>query len=208
MNQMSSTSTKATPFLANYGFNPRLGFESVPTPQEPQAQGAEQFTARMEEIFDSLRSEILLAQDAQETAANQHRQNALSYRIGDIVWLNSRNIKTHRPAKKRDWKNLGPFKITKKISSHAYELELPASMKNHPIFHVNLLRPAATNPLRGQIIPSPPPVQVDSFNKWEVDKWTGFNDPTWEPPHYLNHTSDLLEQYHHRYPDKPSTQDL
>ena len=48
------------------------------------------------------------------------------------------------PAKKFDWKNAGPYKIEKIISSHAYRLKLPNMVKIHPIFHISVLRPAAT----------------------------------------------------------------
>ncbi|KAB5588742.1 hypothetical protein CTheo_7819 [Ceratobasidium theobromae] len=49
------------------------------------------------------------------------------------------NIKTDRQSQKLDDKKLGPFFITKKISSHAFELDLPASLGIHPVFHISLL---------------------------------------------------------------------
>ena len=36
---------------------------------------------------------------------------------------------------------MGPFQIKKKISSVAYELDLPASWLVHPVFHSSLLKP-------------------------------------------------------------------
>ena len=36
---------------------------------------------------------------------------------------------------------MGPFQIKKRISSVAYELELPASWSVNPVFHSSLLKP-------------------------------------------------------------------
>ena len=37
---------------------------------------------------------------------------------------------------------MGLLKVQEAVSTHAYRLELPASMKIHPVLHVNLLGPA------------------------------------------------------------------
>ena len=105
------------------------------------------------------------AQARYEKASNRSRVPARRYQAGDKVWLDSRNIKTLRPQKKLDWKNLGPFTVTDVISAHTYRLELPASVKLYPVFNVSLLSPAASSPLPGQRQPPPPPVEVDGIEE-------------------------------------------
>ncbi|QRV94487.1 Retrotransposable element Tf2 protein [Ceratobasidium sp. AG-Ba] len=61
--------------------------------------------------------------------------------VGDKVWLLSLNITSQRLNKKLDHKRYGPFTVAKHISSHAYRLELPDTMKIHDVFPVTLLSP-------------------------------------------------------------------
>ena len=54
---------------------------------------------RFQKILDFAKSNIALAQETQEYYANQSRAEAPRYKVGDEVWLDTRNIKTERPAK-------------------------------------------------------------------------------------------------------------
>ena len=101
------------------------------------------------------------AQAVYSEQADKNRIPAPKFEVGDEVWLLRKNLKTTRPSSKLDFKCLGKFRITKKVSSHAYKLELLASMKVHPVFHVSLLEPAASDPLPGQLQPPLPPVIID-----------------------------------------------
>ena len=99
---------------------------------------------------------MVYAQATQVEQAYKDHLSASAYKIRDEVWLLCRHIQTTRPSSKLDFKRLGQFMIIQKISSHAYKLDLPTSMKCYPVFHVSLLVPAATNPLVGQKQPAPP----------------------------------------------------
>ena len=56
---------------------------------------------------------------------------------------------------------LCPFPVKRAIGSHAYQLEFPADIKVHPVQPISLLSPVAEDPLPGQIVPPPPPMQVE-----------------------------------------------
>ena len=86
------------------------------------------------------------------------------------MWLVTKNIKTTRPSVKLDFKKIGPFPIVKKISTHAYRLQLYESMGIHDVFHVSLLEPYGTDPLPGQVNPPAMPVFTDDLGDahWEV----------------------------------------
>ncbi|MGH2639667.1 MAG: chromo domain-containing protein, partial [Rhabdochlamydiaceae bacterium] len=177
------------------------------------------FSKRLREVEENLQSEMKYAQMVQSEQANQRRLATPRLEVGSQVWLLRKNIRTTRPSAKLDYKRLGPFTIKKRLSSHAYELALPDTMKVHPVFHVSLLEPIATDPIQGQLTEPAPPVIVDGQEEHEVEeildsrrsrnriqylvKWTGYHDPTWEPSQNVTHCYELLRAFHSRYPWKP-----
>jgi len=223
-NNTKSESTNVSPFFANSGQHPRLGYE--PESREPrlayqqlQASEANAFVNSMKDIEDFLKQEMAWAQAVYAEKANQKRVPAPAYKVSDRVWLDIRNLKTRRQSKKLDWKHAGPFEITKVVSSHAYRLDLPASMPIYPVFHTNLLRPVATDPLPGQEQPPPPPIEVDGEDEYLVEKiedarfnkrrkryeyltrWVGYDESTWEPASELWNTS-AAAKFEQQYPEK------
>ena len=100
------------------------------------------------------------AQQDQETQTNRSRKVSLVYKVRDMVYLSLRNIKTKRPSKKLDNRSV-KFTITKVIGLLSYRLNTPPGV--HNVFHADLLRPAATDPLPSQVVddPQPPTIIID-----------------------------------------------
>ena len=104
---------------------------------------------------------------------NQRKRQIRELKVGDQVYIDIKNITTTRPPmKKLDHKRIEPFKAIKKPSSHAYKLELPASLKIYPTFHISKLTPRLVKgfeDIDNRTLPLPPPIIVDSNEEYEVD---------------------------------------
>ena len=237
-NSDRNASSGIAPFLATKGYIPRSGIEP-PTPWDKDSTqrakrdvtAADTFIEKIEDLRSFLRDELKWAQALMTEHANNRRLPAPEFKEGDMVMLDSRNIKTARPNKSLDHKNLGPFEIIRAINNMAYELKLPDGMNIFPVFHPWLLHLDNSDPLPGQTEPPPPPVHtdeegtenfVDEILDSKIDgrrkdpltgrrgclvykfKWTGYPDdvPKWEPYTHAAGCPDLVADFHHANPEK------
>ena len=149
---------------------------------------------------------------------NNKRKKGLSLKEGDRVYLVQRNIQTKCPATKLDHTKLGPFRIKKKLRPDVYELQLPDSMKIHPVFHATILKPVHPSiPIATHV----PTLEVDNNNKeYDVEKvlqsqlengklqylvkWKGYgmNDNIWEPASQFT-SKKVLQDFYRHHPEQP-----
>ena len=223
-NNTVSATLHITPFQAMYGNNPRYQINPNPAQKLPAPSVVKEYADRLAELDSYLKSEMTWAQATYSEQANKSRIPAPKLEVGDEVWLLRRHVKTTRPSTKLDYKRLGKFRIIQKVSSHAYKLDLPASMKIHPVFHISLLEPASTDPLPSQTQPPPPPIIVNDEPEWEVDeivdsrfvgrtlqylaRWVGYDQLTWEPANLFWNSPSVVKKFHASYPSKPRSRTL
>lgn len=143
--------------------------------------------------------------------------------------LDTRNLSTGRPSEKLAPRWEGPFEVVKS-SSHAVKLDLPANMKVNNVFHVQLVRRWEAEGIPGQEASEPNVnanrgrvmVRTDGFQEeqqYEFDnvldygkaengrsqylvKWTGYEEPSWQPVSDLKGCPDVLWAFHEAHPDK------
>ena len=171
-NNAISPSIEQSAFFLNKNFHPRMSFDPDPTEYETTRARIE--AGKAEDIFEHMKRSLALTKQAlarsratMKEQADKHRKETV-YKVGDMMFLNSRNITTARPSKKLDDKMLGPFKILAEVGN-AYRLELPSTMKIHPEFAPNLLRLDPEDPLEGQRHVPPDPIVVEGEDEWEVE---------------------------------------
>jgi len=218
-NNGTSETTKCSAFFAVTGTDPRMTFvEAAGELEDSRAVDADQVQATMRQIHEHLRVEMRRSQDIMEEGANRRRLPAPQIQAGTKVWLDARHIRTIRPSRKLDRKRLGPHTIKRKVSPYAYELDLPRSLRIHPVHHVSLLDPVAGDPLPGQVVTPPPPVEVEGDSESQVERvedsreyrnqlqylvrWIGYDQMTWEPARDINGLQ-AIDVFHEKYPQKP-----
>ncbi|KAG9379364.1 hypothetical protein A1F94_009720 [Pyrenophora tritici-repentis] len=181
-------------------------------------RAADSLTNRIDATRRYLRDEIAWTQERMKDFADVHRHPAPRFAVGDWVLLNAKHIKTERPVKSLDHKNMGPYQITRVIDNMAYELDLPDSLKNiFPLFirgcsnHMRMTlyldSPELTTTL-------PPKLPHTKYNErpytgrrgclqYKVE-WVG-NDQSegWQPYFNLRGSKESVQDFHDRNPGRP-----
>jgi hypothetical protein len=217
-NNHVSETTGISPFFTNYGLNPKIDFEPDLWVNNPEENEAYTLADRLSEIHDLIKSEMSFAQDWQQEYANWHHLPAPAYRPGDSVWLNGWNLCMNCPSQKLDDKYYGLFSVITEVGKYAYELNLPATMDVHPVFHVSLLEPVCDDSFPGQVGIPPSPIIIEGEPEYEVEdvlnsrmfwcwlqsliKWRGWDILTWEYAIGMNKLR-AIEEFHTQYPNKP-----
>jgi len=224
-NNAKHTSTTLSPFYANYGYHPRFQLKIVSDKKTPSA---ESYIDVIKNLHATMQAELKTSQENYKKFYDRKVMDVPSYNIGQQVWLLRKHISTNRPSSKLDYKRLGPFKILDIIgeSKLAIKLELPSSMKIHPVFHVSLLEPYHANTIPDRQQDPPPPISIQGQDEWVVKEvldsrirrnkleylvdWDGWSpsDRTWEPASYLENSNILVNEFHAKYPERCSQKDI
>jgi transposase InsO family protein len=207
-NAMHST-TKETPFFANYGLNPTIIGE--PIGKQPLAESSRLLATGLKQLHLQLSRDIEFLNMRMKFYYDQSRQEAPEFQRGEKVYLLRRNIRTRRPSAKLDHLKLGPFEIEEKTGPLNYRLKLPESMRRiHATFHVSLLEKAPRN----AEVATNVEIEEETENEYEVEeilatnkvsgkphylvKWRGYDtsENTWEPIENLAGCHRLVRQFH------------
>lgn len=123
---------------------------------------------KMQEIWDWCRKKLESNQQIQIRNANRHRKD-VTFKVGDKVFVTTRNMDQGRPSRKLSYKRIGPYKITEKVN-HAYRLELPPGLGLHPVMHASKLTKDPNDPLEGQTSEPQLPIEINGENEWVVEE--------------------------------------
>jgi len=229
---LTHETTGLSPFEIEFGYRPRLPWDwerrsdpaAASSPRERLNQEeAQAFARRAYSAWAWAIENTKQAQKRQQAQANQSRREP-DFGPGDLVWLVDPPWRSSRPSPKLDWRKHGPYRILGK-EGHSYRLELPPSIRAHPVFHAEKLRKAAEDPLPGQEPERPPPLEVDGEQEYEVDEilasrlhygklqyrvsWKGWDpDPEWYPASDFKNAARKLQDYHTARPNEPPPKNL
>ncbi len=147
-------------------------------------------------------------------------EKGITFKVGDKVLLDGKNLKTTQPKAKLSNKRHGPFKITDVLGPLTYCLKLPLKWCIHPVFHASLLVPYIETPAHGPNFLGVPPNLLDANeeynmkeildsrptrNKWGMEylvNWLDYSSSknTWEPVLGLTKALDKIADFRKAHP--------
>jgi len=215
-NNKIHTATKTSPFKVNYGQDPRMGFEGR---RKRKYKVVGKFVERMKKIQEEAKAVLEKVQEKMKKFANRRRGEGEEYRVGDLVLLSTKDLKWQmkgRRSEKLMERFVDPYKVKGIVFSNAIELELPKSIKIHPV--VNASRVQLYKPqVEGQKRTLPKPVIIKEEEEFEVEKilnkrmvrekekflvrWKGYTaeEDTWENKENLENAKELVEEFEKEY---------
>ena len=209
-------STQTTPFKANYGQDPRMGFKER---KKGKYKGVKKFIEKMKEIQEEARVVLGKVQEEMKKYVDRKRGEVDDYKVGDLVMLSTKDLK-HQIVGRRTEKLMERFvesyKVKKIVSSNVVELELPDTIKIHPVVNVSRIH-RYVGQVEGQKREQPALVIINREEEWEVEKilnkwqirgkdkylvqWKGFTaeSDTWEGRENLGNTKKAIEEFEREY---------
>lgn len=100
---------------------------------------AEEFADRMKLIMQQVKDNLVLAQHHQEVHHNQHRSTEV-FEKGDLVLVHKDAYGINPQYYKIQPVYFGPYKVVKKVSDNAYEIDLPRTNRRDRVLNIRWLR--------------------------------------------------------------------
>ena len=204
------------PFKANYGQDPRMGFEIR---KKGKYERAHKFVEKMKGIQEEAKAALGKAQKEMKKYMDKKRAEVDKYKVGDLVMLSTKDLKYQmlgRQTEKLTKRFVGPYKIKKIISPNIVELQLPSIVKIHPVVNVSRIR-KYVGQMEEQRKEQPTPVVIEGEEEWEVEKilnkqwikgkdkylvwWRGFTveSDTWEGRENLGNAKEAVKEFEREY---------
>ena len=120
-----------------------MGFEGR---KKEKYAGAEKFIEKIKEIQEEAKAVLGKAQEEMRKYVNKKRSDISDieeYKVEDLVMLNTKDLKYQmvgRRTEKLTERFVGPYKIKKVVLSNVVKLELPTTIKIHPVVNVSRMR--------------------------------------------------------------------
>lgn len=226
-NNSKNETTGFTPFYMMYGREARMPIDVALAPFTKAADNptAAEATARWRAALLQASDNTARQQGRQKKYADRTRRD-VRFAVGDRVLLSTQHLKLigeRKRARKLTERFVGPYRVKRVVNANAYELELPASLKIHPVINISHLKEYRDGvlafPDRPAPLTRPEPEALDDNGapEWRVDRlldhrkvrrgarhidqylveWKGYpiSEATWEPIEHLTGAIELVTEF-------------
>ena len=128
---------KTSPFKANYGQDPRIEFK---VRKKEKYERAGKFVMKMKEIQEEAKIVLEKAQKKIKKYTDRKRKEVNEYKVEDLMILSTKDLKYQivgRRTEKLTERFIGPYKVKKIVLANAVELELPSTIRIHPVVNIS-----------------------------------------------------------------------
>ena len=215
-NNKAHSSTRTSPFKANYRQDPRMGFKGR---KKGKYAGAEKFVEKMKKIQEEAKAALRKVQEDMRKYADKKRSDTDEYKVGDLVMLSTKDLKYQMIGKRTEKlteRFVGPYRIKEIVSSNAVKLKLPSTVKIHPVVNVSRVQ-RYVGQVEGQRKEQLAPVIIEGEEEWKVERilnkrkvrgkdkylvrWKGFmaESDTWEGRENLENAREAIKEFEREY---------
>jgi len=124
----------------------------------------------MKKVHEEAEAALKKTQEEMKRYADRGRKEAEVWKKGDRALLSTKDLVfKERPSKKLTERYVGPYTIEEVVSSNAVKLQLPSSMRIHPVVNVSQIV-RYKEQVKGQKRKEGKPVEIEGVEEWEVEK--------------------------------------
>jgi transposase InsO family protein len=214
-NSNINRSTGFSPFMLNYGYEPKMPATLVKLNNSHSL--ATDFIKNQQNLIKEAKVNIEKANQVMKKYYNKDKKE-VEYRVNQQVMI-SRDLTTPPYLKSRQNRALqdrwhGPYKILQLIGKNAVKVELPNNMRIHPVISTAFIKLYnESTQFENRIKEPSPPVVIDNHLEYEVDNilnsrkrhgkmqylvlWKNYpiNEATWENESNLANARDIINKY-------------
>ena len=167
VNNKTHTTTKVSPFMANYEKEVRIGGDIR---KKEKVESAMEFIERMKKVHEEVEVALKKTQEEMKRYADRSRKETEKWKREDKVLLSTKDLVfKKRPVKKLMERYIGPYAIEEVVSLNVVKLQLPNSMRIHLVVNVSRIV-WYKEQVKGQKKEEGKLVEVEGVEEWEVEK--------------------------------------
>ncbi len=153
--------------MTNYGKEVRMEGDIQ---KKGKVESATEFVERMKKVYKKAEVALKKTQEEMKRYADRSRKEMEKWKKGDRVLLSTKDLVfKERPVKKQMERYIGPYVIEEVVSLNVVKLQLPSSMRIHPVVNVSQIVQYKEQ-VRGQKKKEGKPVEIEEVEEWKVEK--------------------------------------